>query len=453
MILNLARKIIKENNFLALIGNLNVSIFGLLSFIVLTRSLSKSDFGDFVLYTTIGTTVDLFRFGLTRTALTRFISGSDEHGKKQFLGASFLIGLILVFINCIILYPTWLFFEESISNQGLRLFLKWYPLLALASLSWNNAVSFLQAEQKFQKILSLMILNVGSFLGFLVLNLYFFHFDLETIIIAQIGSNVLSSAYSALRRWDGMTDVIKSTKETVLKLFHFGKYSMGTSLGSSLLKSADTFIIGLSPFLGSTGIALYAIPMKFTEFFEIPLRSFVSTAFPKLAKASMTNNQDEFKNIFYTYSGAITLIFIPFLVLAFIFAPQFIWALGGYEYKDAADLIGNVFRVFCLYGILLPIDRLTGVALDSINKPKSNLYKVFIMLSANVVGDLIAVFVFKSIFFVALATVVFTLIGMYFGYYYLNKEIKLEFKEVFRHGWRFYANAYQNILKKRNGSF
>jgi len=449
--LHFIKKLVKENNFLSLAGNLSFSIFGLLSFILLARSLNKPDFGDFVLFTALGTTIDLFRFGLTRTAITRFISGSDENEKRQFLGSSFLIGLILVVICFVLLTPAYLLFSDEISSKGYGYFLKWYSLMALVSLPWNNAIAFLQAEQKFQRILWLTTLNVGSFLVFLFLNFFIFHLGVEEIIIAQIATNILSSTVSIYQKWDGLTDIFSSTRETILKLFHFGKYSMGTSLGSSLLKSADTFIIGLSPVLGSTGIALFAIPMKFTEFFEIPLRSFVATAFPKMSRASMLNDIPEFKKILYTYSGAITLLFVPFIIIAFVFAAQFIWILGGSEYKDSADLIGNVFRIFCIYGILLPIDRLTGVALDSLNKPKSNLYKVFVMLTANVIGDLIAVFVFKSLFLVALATVVFTLIGMYFGYFFLNKEIKLELPEFLRHGWLFYKDAYHQFLSKKNG--
>ncbi|MBW8331768.1 MAG: oligosaccharide flippase family protein [Prolixibacteraceae bacterium] len=445
------KKIVKENNFLSLAGNLSFSVIGILSFIILTRSLGKSDFGDFVLFTALGTTVDLFRFGLTRTAITRFISGSDENEKRQFLGSSFLIGLILAGICFVLLTPAYFLFFGDISGNGYAYFFKWYPLVALASLPWNNAIAFLQAEQKFQRILWLTTINAGSFLLFLILNFFFFQLGIEAIIMVQIATNILASLVSIYQKWDGLTDIFSSTRETVLKLFHFGKYSMGTSLGSSLLKSADTFIIGLSPVLGSTGIALYAIPMKFTEFFEIPIRSFVATAFPKMARASMLNDTAGFKKIFYTYSGAITILLVPFIVIAFVFAADFIWILGGSEYKDSADLIGNVFRIFCIYGILLPLDRLSGVALDSLNKPKSNLYKVLIMLTANVIGDLIAVFVFKSLFFVALATVVFTLIGMYFGYFFLNKEIKLEFTEIFRNGWQFYTDVYHQFIIKKHG--
>jgi hypothetical protein len=59
-------------------------------------------------------------------------------------------------------------------------------------------------------------------------------------------------------------------------------------------------IISLSP-LGSAAVALY-IPLKLTELQQIPLRSFVATAFPKMSKASLHNQIDEVKNLFYTYS-------------------------------------------------------------------------------------------------------------------------------------------------------
>ena len=69
----------------------------------------------------------------------------------------------------------------------------------------------------------------------------------------------------------------------------FGKYAMGTLVGSSLLKSADTFIIGMSAVLGPTAIAIYAIPLKLTDLLGIPLRGFTMTAYPKMAKLFLEN--------------------------------------------------------------------------------------------------------------------------------------------------------------------
>jgi O-antigen/teichoic acid export membrane protein len=56
---------------------------------------------------------------------------------------------------------------------------------------------------------------------------------------------------------------------------------------TNLLRSADTLIISLSP-MGSAAVALYSIPLKLTELQQIPLRSFVATAFPKMSKLVYT---------------------------------------------------------------------------------------------------------------------------------------------------------------------
>jgi O-antigen/teichoic acid export membrane protein len=53
--------------------------------------------------------------------------------------------------------------------------------------------------------------------------------------------------------------------------------------------------------LGSAAVALYSIPLKLTELQQIPLRSFVATAFPKMSKASLHNQIDEVKICLYLF--------------------------------------------------------------------------------------------------------------------------------------------------------
>jgi Na+-driven multidrug efflux pump len=119
--------------------------------------------------------------------------------------------------------------------------------------------------------------------------------------------------------------------------------------------------------------------------------------------------------------------------------------LGGSEYKESLPMIAMVFRIFAIYSILLPIDRFTGVALDSINKPRFNFNKVMIMAGANIVGDFIAVFVFQSIEAVAIVTVLFTLIGIVLGYYYLSREMTLSLRGLVSEGLVFFRNLRNHI--------
>ena len=100
----IVKSVIYERNMLSLAGNLSYAFFGFMSFIILTRSLTKEEFGLYVLYVTTGTFIDLFRFGLTRNAVIRFLSGAKGEERVKILGSSMLIGAGLVAIITIIIY-------------------------------------------------------------------------------------------------------------------------------------------------------------------------------------------------------------------------------------------------------------------------------------------------------------------------------------------------------------
>ncbi len=441
------KKLFYEKNIASLGSNVIAAFLGLISFLLLTRSLNKIQFGDWVLYVTLASFIDLLRFGLTRTALVRFLTGATDDEKKAYLGTSFKINIFLVFL--ISLFCWIVAFVLHITgieiNDGYRLFFIWYPLLALVNLSWNNALSLFQAEQRFLTMLNVQAINLVVFVLFLVANMFFLHLNLVQIIIVHLFANLLSSLYCVLKKWDGMVYLKRTTTETKKSLLNFGKFSMGTLIGSSLLKSADAVIIGLSPVLGSAGVALYAIPLKLTDLLGIPLRAFTMTAYPKMAQKSKLGDVEGLRKVFYGYTGVITFLFVPVAIIGYFLAGPLVLLLGGSEYRDSLPLLVTIFRIFTLYTIFLPYDRFTGVALDSINKPNLNLYKVIVMALANIIGDFIGVFVFNSLEIVAIVTVLFTVIGIWIGNYYLTKEIQIKFLPVFTEGYNFFKNI-KNVI-------
>lgn len=441
------KKLLFEKNILSLATSVIGAFLGLVSFMLLTRGLEKKLFGDWVLYLTLSTFVDQLRFGLTSTALVRFSSSDDEQRNRLYLGTSYKIGLIIVLVISALFITASVIIHQTQwqINDGYKLFINYYPILALLNLSWNNSVSYFQAQQKFKSILFLRLTRNGTFVLFLIVNNLWLHLGLFEIIIAHLISNLIPSVIVFVKRWDGLSYIKKVTKESTKEMIEFGKYSMGTLIGSSLLKSADTFIIGLSPILGSVGIAQYAIPMKLIDLLGIPLRSFTVTAYPKMSKSSLKEDYDSVKKIFYGYSSVITLMFIPIAALCFVFAKPLIIFLGGNDYRDSLPLLITIFRIFTLYSILLPIDRFTGVALDSINKPKINFLKVVVMATANVIGDLIGIFIFQSLEVVAMVTVIFTLIGIFTGYYYLHKELHLNIRPFYFEGISFFKNLRNHL--------
>ena len=124
--------------------------------------------------------------------------------------------------------------------------------------------------------------------------------------------------------------------------------------------------------MGEESVGLYYIPLRLTEYLAIPLRSLAIAAYPKMSQQSKEGNLQQFKKIFYGYSGAVTYMFVPLTILGFIFAEELVWFMGGDQYIKYLPQLAMIYRIFCVYSLILPLDRFTGVALDSINKPKYN---------------------------------------------------------------------------------
>lgn len=72
------------------------------------------------------------------------------------------------------------------------------------------------------------------------------------------------------------------------------------------------------------------------------------------------------------------------------------------------------------------------------------------MVIANVAGDLVAIFVFKSLILVAVASIIFTVIGIWVGMIFLNRELSLHFNEIFKHGISFYRSIFTKLTNNRH---
>lgn len=442
---NAIKKLYKEDNFLSLAGNLIIAFFGFSGFALLARTFSVDVFGEWVLYIASGTFIEMFRFGITNTAIIRYLSGVGKEERLKYIGSNGLIGLVATIFIAVILWSCHLLFPLSIKSAGYELFFTWYPLLAFVNLPYHSALVIMQADQEFGKILKVKMMNYGGFFLVLLLNYLFLDMSLVQLVWAQILITFFSSMICILNGWDGLRHIRNATRHTNRVLLNFGKYTTFTLIGTNLLRSADTLIISLSP-MGTAAVALYSIPMKLTELQQIPLRSFAATAFPKMSKASIQGRLDDVKSTFYAYSGAMTYLFVFISIVTFVFADFFVLTLGGSHYVGIDPVTGvntaNIVRIFSLYGLLLPIDRMTGIGLDSINRPDLNFIKVLIMVSSNVAGDLIAIFIFKSLPMVAIASILFTGIGILAGFRFLNKVLHLEQKFIFTAGIGFYKDMY-----------
>lgn len=421
----------KFNNkhFLALAGNGILSMFGLGFIYLLYVSLSVADVGKWFYFFTVLGLCEAVRNGFLGTATVKFYAGKKGDEAVSILGSVWLLALLVTLIIGAINLAG-LPFLHYVEDPSLRIVVKWLGLTFLSSLPFSVVFWILQAEEDYGRILKLRLVNSGSMIlifGVLVISK---QMTIEKAFMYNFITNCLTSVVALL--WGAkIFTLFKCRKDNILEIVHFGKYSLATTLSSSLLRSTDTFII--QNMLGSAALAIYGLPVRLMEIVEIPLRSFVGTGMSGMATAYNNNDMGQVARILKKYSGMLTVVFVPMTLLVLVFADIPISLLGHNKINGTAA--ANIYRLFMVFAIMYPIDRFNGITLDVIHKPQINFQKVLVMLAVNAAADYVGIMLLGNIYGVAFGAFLTTLAGIIFGYFHLRKYVDYTIGGILHEGY------------------
>ncbi len=409
---------LNNKHFLSLAGNGILAVFGLLQMSLLYYSMSMAQVGEWFYFLNIISLCDAVRNGFLSTATIKFYAGTTGERAREVMGSVWFLAISLTLV-VIVLNVGALFLLNYTNELPVVVTIKWLGLTFLSSLPFTVVFWILQADEDYGKILILRFINNGSTILAFVLLVLLHKMTLERAIMFNFITNCVTSMVAIFWRWNTITALAQRSKNMMSELYHFGKFSLATSLSSSLFRSSDIFII--RTLLGPEAVAIYNIPSRLMEIVEIPLRSFVGTGISSMAVAFNNKNMDHIKYILKKYAGMLTIAFVPATLLVLLFADVAVnlFASKKYIHSEAA----NVLRLLMVVALMYPLDRFNGITLDIIHKPKVNFQKVIIMLSVNIIGDFIGMSLFHNIYGVVFAVFFATLSGLIFGYINLRKYI------------------------------
>lgn len=438
---------LKNKHFLSLVGNGSMSVLAMITVGILLRFMDKDDVGYWFFFQSVFVLLDTFRTGFLQVAMIKFYTGAEKNRADAVLGSVWFLSLLITSVLVIINLGA-VFFLPTIQNVGIVSVIEWFGITFLLTLPSAIASWILQSDQRFDKLLLLRIINQGTFILMVLCVIFFKKLSLDLVLIINATSSGLVSLYCIAQGWTRIRTFGKRTKESILELFHFGKYSVGTTISTNLLRSSDTFIIMFV--LGTAGpaaVAMFTIPMRLMEIIEIPLRAFLSTGMPSMSEAFNKGRKEEVVAIMQKYAGTLTLALFPVSILAVLLADVAITLLGGNQYSGTNAV--SVYRIFMSFAMFFPIDRFLGVTLDIIHQPRINFYKVLVMLVTNVLFDFIGIYLFGNINGVALATLFTFLSGVFFGYYWLKKYLDFTILGFFTVGFGEIKMMFNQFLSKR----
>ncbi|WP_026903379.1 lipopolysaccharide biosynthesis protein [Pedobacter glucosidilyticus] len=423
--------IIKNKHFLSLTGNAVMSVLGMVTYGLLSHALSLEEMGIWIFFTTGYLLLETFRSGFLTTAFIKFYAGASVEKAEEIVASSWYIALLIT-LGFIGLNIPAFFLEDYISDIGFSLLLKWFGITYIVSLPYYMATNMMQGEQRFDRLLYIRTINTASFIIFITGLIITGKVNLQYVLYAYLLSFFITSLFVVLKGWSGIQLFNRKSKESVLALYNFGKFSVGTTISANLFRTSDTIIIKV--FLGDAALAIYNLGQKLLEIIEIPLRSFAATAMPSLSTAY---NQAKNKLVIEEmskYIGLLTIFLIPAAILSLFLADFAIALIGGPQYTQTEA--ANVLRLFMLFALLYPADRFMALTLDVIHKPRVNFIKVMVMLAANIIFDIIGVFTLGNIYGLALATLVPTLIAVGVGYFALQDYQKFSFISLYKGSWQ-----------------
>ena len=423
--------LIKNKHFLSLAGNIIMSGLGLVTMIILYHALSVSNVGVWVFFQTVLVLVETFRSGFITTAFIKFYAGATPQRMAEVAGSAWWIGILITAALLLLNIPAYLL-TPYVRDESIVLFMKWAGLSYILSLPWFMATCILQGQQRFDKLLYVRLINQVTFMGGVILLNFTSKIDVLGVLYVYLTSHLVTSIYALAMGFTHIGSIMLRTKSGITELFNFGKFSVGTTMISNLFRTSDTFIINF--ILNKQAVAIYNLGQTLMQLVEIPLRSFAATGMPELSAAYNQNNRSSVITIMKKYTGTLSVILVPAIILGCIFADFPIYLIGGNKY--AGTEAANVFRLFLTFALLYPADRFFALTLDVIHHPKVNFYKVLVMLAANVVFDCLGVYLLGSIYGIAIATVFPVLIGTYIGYKALSRYSAFTAASIYATGYR-----------------
>ncbi|RSK49058.1 lipopolysaccharide biosynthesis protein [Hymenobacter rigui] len=419
---------LRSNQFLSLAGNITVSGLTIVSTSLLFRGLPTADIGTWVFFLTLTGFGEAFRQGYLSTGLIRGYAGATPGRQQQVLGSAWVLALGLTLaLAGLTLAARW---SALAHVASLELFVRWFPLTFLLTLPSFMASCRQQAEQQFGRLLVLRLLTQGTFIGGIAGLMLSGRLSLASVVGCHLAAAAVTSAVALLAGWSGLRVLRCRTAGTTRELAHFGKFSVGSYIGAYLLRSSDTVLINL--LLGPAALAVYNLAQRFLEVIEIPLRSFMATAIPRLAAAMNQQNRPLLALVFQQNAGLLTWLLLPLVLGTVLLAEVPVYLVGGSQYVDSEA--ANVLRMAVALALFYPIDRFTGVTLDVLGLPHLNLYKVLLMVVVNVAGDWAGIRLCGNLYGVAFASLPTMLTGFVFGYLLLKRELPLSLAGTLRVG-------------------
>lgn len=340
-----------KQTYLLYASQLSVMLFGALTYYLLTKHLSKEEFGDRELILKITTfLLSFFEFGIFTAGSRLLAIERDKRAERQLVSALMFIGLGIALCFAATLSLVGLFADALFkTNQDLTLIIIGFSV----PLSFSVFTTFFQLTyQGTNEILKLSFFNFALRFGHLALIGIWLLFEELTLLsslslysfatVVVTLSLILKAAPSAQAWREQKAILIEETKRYGFRVY------LGRLIGMAAY-NLDSLI--LAAYFGSTAVGNYAIML----FFVTPISAF-SEAFLSASFKRMAGEQKIPAKVYWINS-----LGLAGLVGTYLFLGAFVFEFLFQKYQESLPLMYPLAATMVMTGLTKPYNAFLSI--------------------------------------------------------------------------------------------
>lgn len=357
----------------------SVVLFGLLTFMLLTRLFSPQHYAVWGLFMVISSIVETSRNALIKNGYILFTNTSHESELGGIEYAAFLTNCIFSVFLIALFLTTAHPLEQLFHTPGLSTILIYYSFTLLLLIPFSQREIYLNARMDFKGVFWMYFVRNGSFL--LCVALFFFlkkeigfrslaiYYSLCTLLGVIAGFMSLGKHQPIKMKWD---------KKIFQKFLNFGKYVFGNNFFSLFFRSTDNFMA--AHFFSPSALAYYNTSIRITNFSDIPSQVMGDIMFPKATQIVKSGKLEDIKRIYEKTVAATLTFIIPVIIFTLSFTKEIIYILAGKNYLEAATIL----KITIFYAIFLPFIKQFGNIMDATGRPQVNFWLMVFFAGFNI---------------------------------------------------------------------
>lgn len=431
--------------FYSILQRFSLTIFGLINFMLLVRTLTQAEMGTWALFLTVISIFEATKSGLLKNAHIRFVSASSNKKEKtEIASASILINAVVTLLFVLFLWfgSGWLGVKLHAGNN-LAVMLKCFIPGLASMIYFSHLEAIQQSHLDFKGVFAGYLVRQLSFFMFIALHSYLhLPFTLAYIAIYQSISIAVGAItlYFFSRKY--MYHRFDVTVIWIKKIIGYGSYIFGSNVMANVFSNLDQLMTASFIQVSSvTYVAYYNTASRINGMVDIPSYAAADILFPKSSKAAVEEGKQKVQYLYERMVGILLSFTTPAAVFIIIFPKIIITLIAGAKYDAAAPIL----QLYMITGLLRPMQNQAANLLNSIGKPGLCFLINTIGLAINLVVNYICLVTF-GFYGAAIGTLITCIIGSVIWYFIMRKQIDLKVRNVIKYMWETYVIIYEYIV-------